>query len=191
MDNLVDLVKQGDDAAARRLVEALYGQVISIVRKHLPNQRHDEQDVAQDIFLKMFTRIQQYRGPQPFPHWVARIAVNTCLDRMRAQKTRPVQTFTDLNMDPTLFRDTVSWAEDSDNTNSAPSQLSSELVEQLLATLKPDERIILRMLDLEQKSVSEISTLTGWGASKIKVTAMRSRRKLTATLQKLEPEMSL
>ncbi len=188
MDNLVDLVKQGDDAAARQLVAALYGQVISIVRKHLPTQRHEEEDVAQDIFLKMFTRIQQYRGPQPFPHWVSRIAVNTCLDRLRAQKLRPVRTFTDLGMDPTVYHDTVSWSDAGDDTPASNSRLSSELVEQLLASLKPQEQIILRMLDLEQKSVSEISQLTGWGASKIKVTAMRSRRKLTSTLQKLEME---
>ena len=186
MDHLVDLVKQGDDAAARQLVGDLYGQVISIVRKHLPHQRHDEEDLAQDIFLKMFTRIHQYQGQQPFPHWVSRIAVNTCLDRLRAQKVRPVRTFTDLNFDPTLFHDTVSWSDDGEERQNAPGEFSSELVEKLLATLKPEEQIILRMLDLEQKSVSEISELTGWGASKIKVTAMRSRRKLTATLQKLE-----
>ncbi len=190
MDHLVNQVKQGHEAAARALVEALYSQVITTVRKHLPQQRHEEEDVAQDIFLKMFTRIQQYRGPQPFAHWVSRIAVTTCLDRLRAQKSRPVRTFTDLDLDPTLFRDTHSWDADGD-AEAAPSQLSSELVESLLATLKPQEQLILRMLDLEQKSVAEITELTGWGASKIKVTAMRSRRKLSANLAKLESTAAL
>ena len=59
-------------------------------------------------------------------------------------------------------------------------------MDKLLDTLNPTEQTVLRLLDLEQKSVREISDLTGWGISKVKVTAMRARRKLNETLQRLE-----
>jgi RNA polymerase sigma-70 factor (ECF subfamily) len=61
-------------------------------------------------------------------------------------------------------------------------------VEKLLATLNPRERMVLQMIDLEKKSVREVCELTGWGASKVKVTAMRARKKLNGNLNQLEGE---
>ena len=59
-------------------------------------------------------------------------------------------------------------------------------LEKLLATLKPRERTVIQLLDLEERTVQETCNLTGWGASKVKVTAMRARRKLREQLQRLE-----
>ena len=69
-------VRQRDQQAARELVEHLYPLVIRIVRAHLP-RRVPEEDLAQEVFLKMFSRLDQYQGAVPFPHWVSRIAVTT------------------------------------------------------------------------------------------------------------------
>ena len=60
-----------------------------------------------------------------------------------------------------------------------------ELLNRLIATLNPREQIVIRLLDLEEKSVAEICDLTGWGSSKVKVTAMRARKKLANHLKKL------
>ena len=54
-------VRSRDQDAARRLVEHLYPMVIRIVRAHLP-RRVAEEDLAQEVFLKMFTRLEQYQG---------------------------------------------------------------------------------------------------------------------------------
>ena len=89
-------VRQRDQAAARELVDHLYPLVIRIVRSHLP-RRVAEEDLAQEIFLKMFTRLAQYQGAVPFPHWVSRIAVTTCIDHLRAQKRRPEFRMADLS----------------------------------------------------------------------------------------------
>jgi DNA-directed RNA polymerase specialized sigma24 family protein len=74
-------VRDGDEAAARGLVEELWPLVIKIVRSHLP-RRTAEEDLAQEIFLKIFSRLAQYqaRDGKPFAHWVSRVAVTTCLD---------------------------------------------------------------------------------------------------------------
>src|SRR5205085_3561991 len=81
-------VRGRDQGAAKDLVDHLYPLVIRIIRAHLP-RRVAEEDLAQDIFLKMFTRLEQYQGAVPFTHWVSRIAVTTCIDQLRAQKRRP------------------------------------------------------------------------------------------------------
>jgi len=183
-DDTVAQVREGCQQAARGMVDALYGHVMRIVRSHLPRAA-DEQDLAQEIFMKMFSRIETWRGDQPFPHWVSRIAVNTCIDRLRRQKARPEVRFADLSEEEANFLETT-FAGGDHCTEAARDTDGSEVVEKLLATLNATEQTILRMLDLEQKSVQEISALTGWGTSKVKVTAMRARRKLNETLQRLE-----
>ena len=189
-DDELALVRNGDDRAARRLVEALYPKVIRIIRNHLPSTE-DEQDLAQDVFMKMFTKLHQFRGQQPFDHWVARIALNTCFDKLRRQKARRVMSFADFASDEAEFLQDAMTAREFEENASRARPGSLEVLEKLLATLKPAEQLILRLLDLEEKSVAEICTLTGWGSSKVKVTAFRARRKLTDTFKKLEASAQL
>src|SRR5476649_1347379 len=92
----LDRVRKRDQIAARELVEYLHPLVVRIVRAHLP-RRVAEEDLTQEIFLKMFTRLEQYQGAVPFPHWVSRIAVTTCIDHLRAQKRRPEFRWADLS----------------------------------------------------------------------------------------------
>ena len=63
---------------------------------------------------------------------------------------------------------------------------ASELLEKLLSQLKPDDRLVIQLLDLDQKTVAEISVLTGWNQTVVKVRAFRARRKLQKLLKELE-----
>lgn len=181
----LERVRVRDQAAARELVEHLYPLVIRIVRSHLP-RRVAEEDLAQDVFLKMFTRLAQYQGNVPFTHWVSRIAVTTCIDQLRAQKRRPEFRWADLSENEAEVLDNVL----SDTTAETPSDsmAARELVGKLLDQLSPADRTVIQMLDLEQKSVAEISALTGWGQSMIKVRAFRARRKLQKLFQELRTQ---
>lgn len=178
----LDRVRQRDQAAARALVDHLYPLVIRIVRAHLP-RRVAEEDLAQDIFLKMFTRLEQYQGNVPFTHWVSRIAVTTCIDQLRAQKRRPEWRWADLSENEAEVLDNVL----SDTRDEIPGDAlaARELVNKLLGQLKPEDQMVIRLLDLEQKSIAEISQITGWGQSLIKVRAFRARRKLQKLFQEL------
>ncbi len=178
----LDRVRLRDQGAARELVEHLHPLVIRIVRAHLP-RRVAEEDLAQEVFLKMFTRLAQYQGAVPFPHWVSRIAVTTCIDQLRAQKRRPEFRWADLSEAEAQVLDNVI----ADETSAAPDDAlaAKELVGRLLGQLKPEDRMVVQLLDLEQKSIAEISAITGWNPSLVKVRAFRARRKL----QKLFAEL--
>ena len=179
----LDLVRQRDQAAARALVDHLYPLVIRIVRSHLP-RRVAEEDLAQDIFLKMFTRLEQYQGAVPFPHWVSRIAVTTCIDQLRAQKRRPEFRWADLSENEADVLDAVMTNENDVEVGDALA--ARELVHKLLDQLKPDDRLVIQLLDLEQKTIAEITALTGWNQSLVKVRAFRARRKLQKLFHELE-----
>jgi RNA polymerase sigma factor (sigma-70 family) len=171
----LDRVRKRDQVAARELVEHLHPLVIRICRAHLP-RRVSEEDLAQEIFLKMFTRIEQFQGAVPFTHWVSRIAVTTCIDHLRAQKRRPEFRWADLSERET---DVLESALTNENDVSPDDAVSAkELVHKLLDQLKPEDRMVIQYLDLEQKTIAEISALTGWNPTLVKVRAFRARRKL-------------
>lgn len=181
--DLLAPVRDGDQRAARRLVELLYPQVIRIVRAHLP-RRSAEEDLAQEVFLKVFTRLDQYRGDVPLAHWVSRIAVTTCIDQLRAQRRRPEWRMADLGEQEAeaLERSgTPDW-------QPTPSDAvgARELVVRLLETLDPKDRLVINLLEMEGKSVAEVQAVTGWGASMIKVRAFRARMRLRSALRELE-----
>jgi RNA polymerase sigma-70 factor (ECF subfamily) len=179
----LDRVRQRDQAAARELVEHLHPLVIRIVRSHLP-RRVAEEDLSQEIFMKMFTRIGQYQGAVPFPHWVSRIAVTTCIDHLRAQKRRPEFRWADLSENEAEVLDSVMTNENDVAAND--SFAAHELVGKLLDQLKPDDRLVIQLLDLEQKTIAEICALTGWNTSLVKVRAFRARRKLRKLFEELK-----
>lgn len=171
----LERVRARNQAAAKELVDHLYPMVIRIVRARLP-RRVAEEDLMQEIFLKMFTRLEQYQGNVPFPHWVSRIAVTTCIDQLRSQQRRPEFRWADLSEGEAEVLDTVLT---SDRDQAPDDALAAhELVHKLLDQLKPEDRMVIQLLDLEQKTIAEISEITGWNTSLIKVRAFRARRKL-------------
>ena len=184
---LVASVKSGNENAAKELIDSLYPRVIRIVRANLPYAT-DEEDLSQEIFMKVFAKIDQYRGTREITHWVSRIAMNTCYDRLRAQRASPELRYADLSLPQVEFleKTLVGTQSEAKSVGGGTPGIAKELIDQLLSTLKPNEQIVIRLLDMEQKSVAEISELTNWGASKIKVTAMRARRKLRKKLEHLE-----
>jgi RNA polymerase sigma factor (sigma-70 family) len=175
-------VKRRDEQAARQLVERLYPLVIKIVRAH-GSSRLAEEDLAQEIFLKVFSRLEQYRGEGAFEHWVARVAVGTCLNALRWQKARPELRWADLTDDEAQA---LTAGLEGDEIPADRAVAARDLVEKLLECLSPPDRMIVRLLDLEERSVEEVSRLTGWGKSRIKVRAFRARLKLKQQLRKLQ-----
>lgn len=183
---ILEAVRRGDEAVCRQVVEMLYPLVISIVRNHLPKTEAEE-DLTQEIFMKMFSRIKQYSGKQPFEHWVSRIALFTCYDRLRRQKARKVSSFADLGAEEADFLErALLGSRDQPRPREGGRELALELLAKLFDALNPREQMIVRMLDLEEKTVAEVCELTGWGNSRVRVTALRARRKLGQALQRLE-----
>ncbi len=173
----------GDLEAARLLVEQLSPLVRRWVRHHLP-RRELEEDLMQDVFLKLLQKLGSYQPRQgiPFEHWVSRLTVRTCLDALRAERARPEWRVADL---PPGEAD---WLDYLLNRQEQPPPCDSEaqsMVTRLLSQLSPPDRLVLTLLDLEERSTQEIATLTGWTRPMVKMRAMRARRKLRALAEAL------
>ena len=175
--------QQGDESAAEELIRHLYPVISRIVRTNLPRRDHED-DVVQEILMKFFSRLHQYKGDAPLTHWVSRLALTTCLDRLRAQKIRPEVRWTDLTPEESkAFDDAWLGGKTADATDAIAAR---DLVDRLLATLPPEDRHLILQVDLEGHSLEEISTRTGWGISKIKMRLFRIRGQLRKVMDQLE-----
>jgi RNA polymerase sigma-70 factor (ECF subfamily) len=186
VDECLARVREQDQEAARSLVEFLYPTVSRIVRNNLP-RRADAEDLAQDIFLKMFEKLDQFRGEVPIDHWVSRIATNHCLNAIRSRKSRPEWRMADLTEEQAEALEAATTAE-AEEPHPAHLMGARELVELLLESLSPKDRMVIRMLEMEERSVNEVSELTGWSAAVIRVRAFRARRRLNKRFAQLRKE---
>jgi RNA polymerase sigma-70 factor (ECF subfamily) len=172
---LVEAALRHDDEAARELVRRLYPLVAKMVRAHRP-RRTSEEDLCQMIFIKIFQKLSQFSGKVPLEHWVSRIAINTCLNQIAAEKARPELRHADLSEEEQAVVENL--AASSDELSPDQRFASRQLVEHLLDLLKPVERLVIDLLYLQGRSVEEIRKITGWSTSLIKVRAFRARQKM-------------
>jgi RNA polymerase sigma-70 factor, ECF subfamily len=179
---LVAASLQDDDDAARALVRHLYPLVAKLVRAHRP-RRAAEEDLCQMIFIKIFQKLSQYSGTVPLEHWVSRIAINTCLNQIAAEKRRPELRRADLSEEQEAVIDNLAATT---GELAADQKLAArDLVSHMLAALKPAERLIIELQYLQEKSVDEIRAITGWNAALVRVRAFRARQKLKQLLSRL------
>ncbi|MEY2539087.1 MAG: hypothetical protein QOG67_2827 [Verrucomicrobiota bacterium] len=183
--SLVGAALRHDDEAARELVRHLYPLVAKVVHGHRP-RRTPEEDLCQMIFIKVFLNLSRFSGKVPVEHWVSRIAVNTCLNQIASEKARPELRQADLSVEEeAVVNDLATSPEELAPDRSLAAR---ELVEHLLETLKPAERLVIDLLYLQGHSVEEIRTLTGWSAPLVKIRAFRARQKMKQRLAKISAE---
>lgn len=176
-------IARQDPDASRELVEHCQALVWKLVRAHRSRAIPDE-DLAQEVFVKVFSRLDRYeaRDGIPFEHWLSRLAVRTCLDALRTERRRPQPA------DPPLSDAAGEWLETLRRDDASPPiddvLAARELVDALLARLPPKDRLVLTLLHMEERSVADVSAITGWSRTLVKVRAFRARRRLRAIVER-------
>lgn len=178
----VERVRQKDEEAARLLLNHLYPLVLKLVRGHLP-WRTSEEDLVQTVFMKIFANLDRYAGVVPLEHWVSRIAINTCINQIKAEQSRPEVRWADLTDEQQFIMETL--AATSDELNAGDALAAREIVDKLLAGIDPVDAQLLRLLHLEGHSPKEVAQLMGWSDLRVRVRAFRARQKLKSSYRKL------
>jgi RNA polymerase sigma-70 factor (ECF subfamily) len=172
---LVAAALRQDEDAARALVRRLFPLVAKLVRAHRP-ARSAEEDLCQMIFIKVLQNLSQFSAKVPLEHWVSRIAINTCINQIQAERARPELREADLSEEQAaMIRNLATTAGELGPDQSFASR---QLVEHLMNALKPAERLVIDLLYLQQRSVAEIQQVTGWSGALVKVRAFRARQKM-------------
>jgi RNA polymerase sigma-70 factor (ECF subfamily) len=178
---LIAAVLQGDIASFEPLVAKYSPRLFATARRYA--RREDEiEDIVQEIWGKAFHKLASFRGDAPFEHWLMRMAVRTCYDFLREHQRNRENTFTELT---TEEDDWIERFIASPEGASERADAAKQLVERLMKMLSPPARLIIQLLEIEDRSVKEISALTGWSVPLVKVRAFRARAEMKKCLARI------
>jgi RNA polymerase sigma factor (sigma-70 family) len=168
---LIVRAQSGETAAQEAIVKQFSPMVFRLISRFF-RSREDVEDLAQDVFLKLFARIDQVRPDENFSGWLARVAVNTCYDELR--KTRRRRTAME-TYGPQPFQEPSVAPLEPDAYGKARLALQE---------LDPKLRIPLILKEVEEQSVEEIARTMGLTQTNVKVRLFRARKKLASILGK-------
>ena len=179
--DLVRSALEGHADAFDPIVRRYQARLFQLARRHLPDES-EAADLVQDIFVKAWQNLASWRGDAPFEHWLLRIGVRTCYDHLRSRRRQREPTLSQMSDDE------ASWLErhaSSEAPASHDADAARSLVAKVFTQLSPAGRLVLTLLEIEDRSVREIADLTGWSVPLVKVRAFRARAEMRRILARM------
>ena len=173
-ERLIIRIKKGDYTAFEKLVQKYESRIYHHCLKFL-NNKEDAEDILQDTFLQVYKSLETFRGDSAFFTWLLKIATNNCLMRLRKRKKVDLVSIDKpmiLNGSE-LQREVVDWSQN-------PSLLCGvdeirHLLNEAIAKLPEDKRVVLVLKDVEGFSNIEISEMLGMTVAAVKSRLHRAR----------------
>ena len=180
---LIKAVLAGDAASFEPLVAKYSPRVFATARRYARRESEIE-DISQEVWLKAFDKLKSFRGEAPFEHWLMRMTVRTCYDFLRGHQRNRISSFSEISEpeDDWLERFVADPGNAPENADAARL-----LIGRVMDKLSPDARLVIQLLEIEDRSVKEIAEITGWSVPLVKVRAFRARgemRKILARITK-------
>jgi len=178
---LIAAVLKGDTASFEPLIAKYQPRVFATARRYARRESEVE-DIVQEVFIKAYQKLAGFRGEAPFEHWLMRLAVRTCYDFLRGHQRNREMAFSELS-DPenNWLEQCVAQPDNADEKADAARQL----IERVLSKLSPAARLVITLLEIEERSVKEIAAMTGWSVPLVKVRAFRARAEMRKILSKI------
>jgi RNA polymerase sigma-70 factor (ECF subfamily) len=179
----IRLCQSGKSEAFAPLVDAYQRRIFSIVF-HLVRRRNDVEDIVQEIFMKAFAAIESYNSQSSFGTWLNRIAVNHCYDYLRRQRSSRVTYFWEMSEEGQRQVESHSHSPGTGGLDSSEKVVVGDLADKLLSRAPAEDRVILTLKELEDRSVEEISEILGLKLSTVKVRLHRARKRMVKDFEK-------
>lgn len=166
----IDKVLNGETAAFAELINRHKAMVFTIANRILKS-REDAEEIAQDVFLKVFQSLKNFKREAKFSTWVYRIAFNTAVSKTR-KKSLEVLAIDDHIIENYTFDEIL------DETGGLSLDDKKRYFEMALKKVPEEDNLLLTMFYLEEQTIEEISEITGLSVSNVKVKLHRTRKKL-------------
>ena len=184
---LIAAVLKGDAASFEPLIEKYSPRVFATARRYARRDSEVE-DIVQEVWLKAFQKLAGFRGEAPFEHWLMRLTVHTCYDFLRSHQRNRESAFSELTEPEQDWLDRFVTQPESASENAEAARL---LIGRILEQLSPAARLVITLLEIEDRSVKDISKLTGWSVPLVKVRAFRARAEMRKLLAKITQDKYL
>jgi len=172
---LIQNARAGDDAAFNRVIGAYRKRILGTISR-LIGRPEDVEDVAQEVFLRLYFSLDQLRTPEVFEPWLYRLTVNAAYDYLRRQRRRQESRMSDLSEQQVLMADAVGGGKVTQE-HQRKAQVK-EFVDCLLGTVSEEDRILLTLKEVEGLSLKELEKIYDVNENALKVRLFRARQRV-------------
>ncbi len=173
----IQKVKAGEADAFRFLVERHKTIVFNIVLQ-ITRSKEDTEEVAQDVFLKAYQSISNFKGDSKFSTWLYRIAYNMAISKVRKKKL-PISSIEDYKLADHEIKQVYDDFELIENSD------KKKYLKKAIDQLSSEDSLVITLYYLNERSIDEISELADMSKSNVKVRLHRARKKMFDYLSKL------
>jgi RNA polymerase sigma-70 factor (ECF subfamily) len=181
---LVARLQARDETAFREIIEQ-YASKICRVCYGILHSRDDADEIAQEVFAKVYFSIQGFEGRSSLYAWIYRIAVNECYGFLRKKRCKLV--YPSDSPDDTLALRMEAVADGCPTPDRTAMQ--RDFLNKLLVRIPEDDRWLLVAKEVEGFSLAELSQMTGLNENTIKVRLFRIRQGLVAAAARLRSRL--
>jgi RNA polymerase sigma-70 factor (ECF subfamily) len=183
-EELITEVLRGETSAFSELAARHQEKVERLCHRFFAD-REVIRDMAQETFIRAFAKLSTYRTDLPFRAWLRTITINVCYDELRKRQRRPEELLPDLDQAEQTWANLVTEATPETIVQAAQDRIEAEtLARRLLASLSPDDRLVMTLKETEELSVAEIAEIMGWSEAKVKIRAFRARQSMRRRAEK-------
>lgn len=182
--DLINKAQDGDESAFNELVCRYDRNVLALTLKYV-NDRDDAKDIYQEVFLRVFRGLKNFKFKSEFSTWLYRITVNVCLTFIKSGKK---QSMIRINSD--MENDDIDYIVGSDDKANSPDELLSrneftDNVKEALEKLSPKQKMIFVLKHFEGYKIREIASMIDCGEGTVKKYLFEANHKLRDQLSEL------
>lgn len=185
---LVKSAQKGDESAYNQLIQAYRKRILGTIGR-LIGKPEDVEDVAQEVFVRLYFSLDQLREPEMFEPWLHRLTVNSAYDYLRKQRRRTESRMSDLSEQQVVMADAVA------STNQSIEQdrraQVRELVNSLLSEVSDEDRILLTLKEVEGLSLKELEKVYKVNENALKVRLFRARQRVLKAFGRLSGDKAV
>ena len=186
---LVRAAHQGDTAAFEELVarhrNKIYARAFSMVRNE-----QEAIDLSQGAWVKGWQRLPQFLGESSFGTWITRIVINLCLDHLRQQKHRSMESIDAMNADSGGVERRIPVVSVNPTARLERAELRQR-IDQALSRLSYEHRTVLVLYEFDEMDYKEIAKTMHCSRGTVMSRLFYARRKMAALLAGLKKEQDL
>jgi RNA polymerase sigma-70 factor (ECF subfamily) len=172
---LVEKARKGDGAAFNQLVLAYRRRILGTISR-LIGRPEDVEDVAQEVFTRLYFSLDQLRTAEVFEPWLYRLTVNASYDYLRRSRRRSESRMADLSEQQVAMADSLAGGRQDEDTRQRGE--IKEFVESLFQHVSEEDRILLMLKEVEGLSLKELEGIYHVNENALKVRLFRARQRV-------------
>ncbi len=176
-EEIISRILKGEQSAFSILVEKYQNYVFTLVLRFTEN-REDAEEIAQDVFVKAYRSLADFRGDSKFSTWLFTITRTTCLSFLRKKKLDTQ------SLDNERIGLQVENRESGFNANLVEQKSRHTMLSRAISMLSVDDAQILNLFYKAEQTLEEIGKIMGLDPNTVKVKLHRARQRLKEKMEK-------